>query len=176
MSSVNDFLNAISIAGASRQHKWSVRVSFPAQIATTDTMRKIDLFARSATTPASTLGDLSIRAYGRNVPYPGDRTFEDFNLTILSTNDYAARAAFESWSELCNGSESNTGLVSLVDMMADVELDLLDANDNTVKTYILKDAYVSNVSGSELDRASENTTMDFTVTFKYLNYITDTTR
>lgn len=176
MSGITDFLNALSVAGVARAHKWTVIVSFPSSIATTSTIEKISLLARSTTTPASTLGDLGVRFEGRNIPIAGDRTYEDFPLTILGTNDYLARDAFESWSELINGNESNTGLVAPVDYMSDIELQLHNQNDEIVKTYILKDAWPLNVAGSELDRASENTVLDYVVTFKYLNYVSDTTR
>ena len=86
------------------------------------------------------------------------------------------RRSLEKWSEQVNGTISNTGLSNLDDIMHDTTLELLDSNDQTTKTYILKDAWPANMTSGDLDQAAMDSTIEYTVTFRYVELETDVSR
>ena len=113
---------------------------------------------------------------GREIPVPGDRTYEEFTVNFYATNAWNIRDSFERWSESINGSESNTGTVLFDDFMRDIQLDLLDSNDAVRKTYVLKDAWPINVGAADMDQGSQDSVVEFPVTFRYINVQSNTTR
>lgn len=175
MSSITNFKNAIR-SGLVRQHKWRVTIDFPVFAATNDVARQAQLLARTTSTPSSTLGTMELAWGGRILPLPGDRVYEEFPVTFIGVNDFKVKDALETWSEYINGSESNTGLVNPEDYMKDIVLELLDAQDNVTKTYILKDAYPLSVGSMDLDAGAQDSYAEFPVSFRYINYESNTTR
>lgn len=175
MSTVTEFLSAVNSAGISRAHKWEVIFAFPSDAGVdSGAIANVNLMARTSTTPQTALGDLGIRFGGRAIPLAGDRSFEDFTMTFLAINDQSAHDSFEAWSDFINAFDSNVGDTIPSDYYQDIVLNLLDSEDNVVKVYTLYDAYPMSIGGSELDRGSENTTMEYTVTFKYLYFLSET--
>lgn len=175
MSNIAEFRNAIR-SGVLRQNKWRVLVDFPFTVGTTDDTRQASLLARTANVPPSNLGVIDLIWGGRAIPLPGDRTYEEFTVNFINVNDHNVRNAFERWSEAMNGSETNTGLTNFDDFMRDITLDLQDMNENIVKSYVLKDAWPSIVGTSDMDAGSQDTFAEFSVTFRYVNLASDTTR
>lgn len=175
MANITAFRGAVR-SGLVRQHKWQVQVNFPDYAGSNDAVRQASLLARTTTTPSSTLGVIEVGWGGRTLPVPGDRTFEEFTVGFIGVNDFNVRNAFERWSEAINGSATNTGLTALDDFMRDIQLDLMDVNDNITKTYILKDAYPTIVSGMDMDSGAMDSYAEFQVTFRYINYESNTTR
>lgn len=175
MANITEFRNALK-SGVLRQHKWSVLVNFPDFAGNNDNVRQASLLARTAATPASNLGVIEVPWGGRVLPLPGDRTYEEFTVTFIGVNDMNVRNAFERWSENINGSQSNTGIVNPEDFVKDIQFDLMNINDEIVKTYNLKDAFPSVVGGMDMDAGSQDSFSEFTVTFRYINYESNTTR
>ncbi|BAU39994.1 hypothetical protein [Ralstonia phage RSP15] len=175
MATITSFRNALR-AGLTRQHKFRVLVNFPTYAGNNDSVRQASLLARTTAVPSSTVGVIELMWGGRQLPLPGDRTYEEFTCTFISTNDHTIRNAFERWSEAINGSDSNTGLTNSDDYMRDIQFDLLDASDNVVKTYLLKDAWPTVVGAMDMDAGAQDSFGEFPVTLRYLNYQSDTTR
>ncbi len=175
MSNISAFRGAIR-SGLARQHKWRAIINFPEYAGSTDAVRQASLLARTTTTPPSNLGVIELGWGGRTLPVPGDRTFEEFTINFIAVNDSNVRDAFERWSEAINGSSTNTGLTALDDFMRDIQLDLMDMNDNITKTYILKDAYPTVVAGMDMDSGAMDSYAEFSVTFRYINLESNTTR
>lgn len=174
MSSISEFRGAVR-SGVARQHKWKVQVNFPVYAGNNNAVRQASLLARTTTTPSSTLGVMDIGWGGRILPLPGDRTFEEYTINFIGVNDMNVRDAFERWQEAINGSESNQGLVNPDDFMRDIQLDMQDTLDNVTKTYILKDAYPTLIAGMDMDSGSQDSYVEFSVTFRYINVQSNTT-
>lgn len=175
MPKISEFRQAIR-SGVSRQHKWRVVFNFPQFAGDGAVGQQASLLARTANLPGSTLGVMEIPFGGRVLPVPGDRIYEEFTTNFISVNDFKVRDALERWSEGINGSESNTGLSNLEDFMRDVVLEMLDQQDNVVKTYVMKDAWPSIVGQADLDQGSTDSFVEFPVTWRYVNLESNTTR
>jgi hypothetical protein len=171
MTAISEFKGALS-SGVLRNNRWQVVLNFPGgTLGTTTESTNSTLLARTTNVPSSTLGSLDFIYEGRKVQIPGDRTFEDFVVDFIGVQDYKIRNAFESWSELINGNESNVGIIDFTSYEQDITLNLLDTGDNIIKSYILVDAWPRIVSSSALDKGATDGFVTFSVTFAY-NYFT----
>ncbi len=175
MPNITEFRSAIR-SGVSRQHKWRIIFNFPQFAASGEVGRQASLQARTANVPSSTMGVMELPYGGRVLPLPGDRIYEEFTTNMIAVNDHNVRDALERWSEGINGSESNTGLSNLEDFMRDIVLEMLDQQDNVVKTYVLRDAWPVIVGQADLDQGATDSFVEFPVTWRYVNYESNTTR
>lgn len=182
MASISEFKNAIR-SGLQRQHKWRVTINFPVGVAGTDVARNASLLARSTAVPESIVGVIELAWGGRILPYPGDRQFPEFTVSFIAVQDTSVRDAFERWSEIINGSESNTSIplpgnnTSNLDVFfSDIQLDLLNSDDTVNKTYILRGAWPTVVGPMEMDSGALDTYVEFQTVFRYLNLVSANTR
>uniref|UniRef100_A0AAU6W401 Tail tube protein n=1 Tax=Pseudomonas phage Cygsa01 TaxID=3138529 RepID=A0AAU6W401_9VIRU len=176
MPNIADFLASVS-AGVHRQYKYRVTVNFPSIVASNDVTRTASLLAKSTAVPESIIGEMVINWGGREIPLPGDRTFPEFTLSFINTNDFKVREAWEAWSELINGSESNTaGVIDPDDYMRDITLELLGPTDNVIKTYVLQNAWPKSVGQIGLDMTAMDSFSEYDVALRYINLASNVTR
>jgi hypothetical protein len=160
--------NQIS-SGLARTNRWRVLVDFPAYAGTNADGLQASVLARSTNTPASTVGVIDLAWGGRLIPIPGDRTYEEFDITFIGVNDMNVYNAFQRWSENINGSDSNRGLTNLGDIFSDFTLQLMDTNDNITKTYVLHDGWPSVVGQMSMDAGEMDGYATFSITVRYVN-------
>lgn len=169
MATISEIRGAIR-SGLQRQNRWQVIVNFPTYAGSNADELQASLLARTTNTPSSTMGVIDLTWGGRNLPIPGDRTYEEFQVTFIGVNDFNVYNAFQKWSEAMNGSQSNSGLTNLDDIMSDITFNLLDVNDVITKTYVLTDAWPSVVGQMAMDAGSMDTYAEYDVTFRYVQY------
>lgn len=153
--------------GVMRQHRWRVNFSLPASVASSEDNRDMSLLAITTSTPKSVMGEILVPWGGREFPTPGDRKFEPMQFTFIGVEDDFHHTMMEAWSELFNGSESNTAAGEFADMYTDVEIQLLDKNDQVVKTYVLEDSWPQEVGELTLDQTAQDSYGQFSVTLRY---------
>lgn len=175
MPSAGDFKQSIS-SGLIRQHRWRILVNFPSFAAANESTRRADLHARTAKTPNGTLGELDLKFDGLDVPIPGDRTYEELPITFLGVQDMEVMEAFEAWQEAINGTTSNTAQVTQAEYEVDMEMQLVDANDNVLKTYTIEAAWPKEIEGMDLDKGASDSYAEFTVTFRFFRAYSNRTR
>jgi hypothetical protein len=163
-------LRAAINSGLVRSNRWRVLVDYPTYAGTTQDSQQASILARSTNTPASTLGVIDVSWGGRILPVPGDRTYEEFDITFIGVNDMNVYNAFVRWSENMNGSDSNQGLTSLSDVYSDFTLQLMDTNDNITKSYVLGDGFPSVVGPMSMDAGEMDGYSTFQVTIRYVSY------
>ena len=156
-------------SGLARTNRWRVLVDFPAYAGTNADGYQASVLARSTNTPASTVGIIDLAWGGRQIPIPGDRTYEEFDITFIGVNDMNVYNAFQRWSENINGSGSNRGLTNLGDIFSDFTLQLMDTNDNITKTYVLHDGWPAVVGQMSMDAGEMDGYATFIVTIRYVN-------
>lgn len=175
IKSISDFKSAFKDGGA-RANLFRVRLFFPTAVSAGPTASAAaEFFCKGTATPASTVNQIPIPFMGRELKIPGDRTFEDWTVTVMAGEDMVIRNAFEEWSELVNSNESNTAGASLDDLFQDAEVEMLSKNGDIIKKYKVEDIWPSEVAGFELDFSSADTILEFGVTFAIHNWKSDTT-
>lgn len=157
-------------SGLVRTNRWRVTITLPGYAGSQADSQQASLLARTTSTPSANVGVIDLTWGGRNLPIPGDRTYEEFTVTFIGVNDQNVYNAFQKWSENINGSDSNKGLTNLDDIMNDITLELLDVNDNVTKTYTLHDAWPSVVGQMSMDSGEMDGYAQYDVTFRYVSY------
>lgn len=105
----------------------------------------------------------------------GDRTYENWSVTIINDTGFEIRDAMERWQNGINSHVSNGGLTNPSDYEADLAVDQLDKAGNVIKTYTFRSAWPVNVSSIEVSNDSADTIEEFTVEFAYQYWESNTT-
>jgi hypothetical protein len=129
--------------------------------------RKLEFLCKAAAIPASTLGSVAVPYRGRQVKIPGDRTFEDWTITILEDTDFSIRDAFERWSNAINSHRENIGTTSLLQIGQRWEVDQLDRSGSVLRTYTIEDCFPTSIAEIPLSMESNDAISEYSVTLAY---------
>jgi hypothetical protein len=174
MANIDSF-KANLLGGGARANQFFVQLSFPNYVTAGALLSaKGQFVCKGAQLPASTIDNTPVNFRGRQVNLAGERTFAPWTVTILNDNDFALRNAFESWMNGINDVANNTGRLAPSSYQADLNVFQLDRNGTPVKNYKFIDAYPTEVSAIELNFDTNNQIEEFTVTFQYNYWTSDT--
>jgi hypothetical protein len=136
---------------------------------------KVGFLVKTASLPASNIGEIPVNYRGRSLKLPGQRTYDDWDVTILADGDMQLRNAFERWMNDLN---------SVVSNVADQEhnlnnvlfpswsIDQLDRTGDPLKTYTMFHCWPKTVSAMETSYDNEGLA-EFTVTLAYSYFLTN---
>ena len=172
MATVDDF-KAKLIGGGARANLFKATIAFPAYAAGDTELAQF--MCKAAQLPASVVGQIDVPYRGRQMKIAGDRTYENWSVTIINDTGFEIRDAMERWQNGINTHVSNGGLVNPADYEADLSVDQLDKNGAVVKTYTFRSAWPVNVSSIEVSNDSTDTIEEFTVEFAYQYWESNTT-
>lgn len=131
---------------------------------------KATLTCKAASIPASNLGPIEVPYMGRKIKVAGDRTYDEWSITIINTNDWEVRSYFEDWVTSINSEEENTGIVNPSDYKMDGMIEHLDTNGNVIASYSMVGAWPSLVGPIELAWDNNDAIEEFEVTIQYDYY------
>jgi hypothetical protein len=125
--------------------------------------------------PETTVGEIPVNHMGRIYKFPGDRVYNDVQLTILSDGtNMRVRHFFEAWNHAWNNHIKNTGVLpDSTNLNATVQLAQLDRRHNPIRTYTLNKAWCSDVSAVDLSHDNNDALVEFTVALKYHYFTVD---
>lgn len=95
---INEIRNQMTFGGA-RASLFEVRMSNPVN-STGD--QKISFMARASRLPASSIGTVTVPYFGRQVKFAGNRTFDQWSVTVMNDEDFLVRNALEDWMSSIN--------------------------------------------------------------------------
>jgi hypothetical protein len=127
------------------------------------------VYVKAIQLPEHSLGEIPVNHMGRTYKIPGDRVYNDVQLTILSDGtNMAIRHKFEAWNHAYNRHQDNTGIIpGGQGLSARVLLTQLDRNHNAIRTYTLERAWCADVSSVDMSYDNQDALVEFTVTIKY---------
>ena len=135
--------------------------------------------AKATSLPASNLGNIEIPFRGRTLKVAGDRTFDDWTVTIINDEDFKLRTAFERWSNVISRLDDATGVTNPSSYMTDGFVQQLgrgptantgsnDGGESSVlRTYKFFDVFPVTVAEIALSYDTTDTLEEFDVTFRY---------
>jgi len=175
MANIADF-KAQLIGGGARPNQFMVNLQFPGYVALGAIAGLQGQFLCKATSlPASTLENIAMQYRGRAINIAGERTFEQWTVTIYNDTTFNIRNAFEVWSDGVQNNGTTLGRTNPRDYQVDMTVNQLDRSGAFVKTYHFVDAYPINISAIALDYETTNQIETFDVTFQYNYWTSDTT-
>lgn len=168
-ANINAFLNQLQGGGA-RQNRYEVFIGFPRTLATgADIVQKISFTCKAASIPAATIGTTMVPYKGREIKLQGDRTFDDWNVTIIVDNDFKGRDQFETWIATMIGNTSNVtktvNEVNPLNTFGQAQVHMLDRNDNIIKRYQITGMFPTNVGDITIGYDQNNQVIEQQVTF-----------
>ena len=169
---VDDFKSKL-IGGGARPNLFKAIVNFPAYAAGDTELTSF--MCKGAQLPGSTIAQLDVPFRGRQLKIAGDRTFENWIITVINDTGMEVRNAMERWMNGMNEHVNNTGLSNPTDYQADMAIEQLDKAGNITKTYTIRGAYPINVSAIELSYETNDQIEELTVELAYQYWEADTT-
>lgn len=172
--SISD-LKAQLKGGGARANLFEVELSFPSFAGGSKEIEAGMYLTKSAQLPSSELGTIEVPFQGRTFKLAGDRVFNEWTCSFLNDSDFTLKNAFERWSNAINEHESNKGLSNPEDYMVSLKVYQLDRQKKRIKEYEFRNAYPSTVGEIEVSMDSSDTIEEFSVTFQYTEWVSDTT-
>jgi hypothetical protein len=169
---VDDF-KAKLIGGGQRPNLFRCTINFPAYAGGDSEFTSFMI--KGAQMPASTIAQIDVPFRGRQLKIAGDRTFENWTVTVLSDAGLTIRNAFETWMNGINEHQNNLGLTDPNDYQADMLIEQFDKSENVTKSYTIRGAFPVNVAAVDLNYETNDTIAEFDVELAYQYWESNTT-
>ena len=131
---------------------------------------KTPFLVRASQVPASTLGFIEIPYFGRKVKIAGDRTFAEWNVTVMNDEDFLIRNAIEEWMNEINSHLGNVrGFGSAADLnyKSTAEVTQFSKTGVPLRKYKFNGIFPVNLTEMEVDWNATDLIQEFQVTFQY---------
>jgi T4-like virus tail tube protein gp19 len=168
---VQDFLSKMVFDGA-RNNLFECTITFPTNVVPNPigASERYTFFARSAQLPGSTVNQVPVNYFGRELKFAGNRTFPEWTVTIINDEDFMVRNAFERWMDGLNTHRSNLrlpGMVNNVDYMQDGTVIQYGKAGDPIKQYNFIGMFPVDISPIDVDWSTNDAIEEYAVTFAY---------
>jgi hypothetical protein len=165
LRTISDFKSKLKGGGA-RPNLFEVELTFPSGVGVQSENEVIEnarFLVKAAALPASTVAPIDIPFRGRILKIAGDRTFETWTITVLNDTSFNIRSAFEKWMNYINKLDNGTGETDPALYQVDAKVHQLNRDGGTLRKYIFKDVFPTNISAIDLSYETTDTIQEFTV-------------
>ena len=149
---IDKFKSRLS-GGIARPKLFEVVLAFPDGVvdaSVNDLDSKARFLVKSAALPASNIAPIVVPFRGRQLKIAGDRTFDEWQITVINDSDFAIRSSFERW----------------MNSMAKVS----DTSGNTNPEDYTRDAYVYQLGRSAVTPNSQESASNMPILRTYKFY------
>ena len=174
MANISDFKAKLAGGGA-RSNQFKVTMPFPGYASVGGEIEDLAFLCRATSIPSMEIANINVPFRGRAIKVAGDRTIPSWSVTCYNDTNFRLRNAFERWSNGINNATDGEGLTNPADYQVDAFVDQLDRNGATIKSYTLRGAFPTEIAAIELDYGTNDAIEEFSVTFNYQYFETDTT-
>ena len=165
MSLQIDSLKAKLSGGGARPNLFKATINFPNYAGGNTDLTSF--LCKAAQMPSSVVGQIDVPFRGRQLKVAGDRTFENWTITVINEDGFEVRNSFERWQNGINEHRNGTGILNPADYQADLIIDQLNRQEEVIKTIVLRGAFPVNVAGIDLSYDTTDTIEEYTVEFAY---------
>lgn len=169
---VDDFKSKLTGGGA-RANLFKVTLNFPVYAG--GDVELTSFLCRTAQLPAASTGIIEVPFRGRILKMAGDRTFDNWTVTILNDTGFVVRDSMERWVNGINAHSANTGLSNPTDYQTDLTVEQLDRDETVLKRYDFRGAFPIRVGEIALDYDQQTAIEQFDVEFSYQYWESNTT-
>ena len=160
-----DDLKAKLTGGGARPNLFKATINFPNYAGGNSELTSF--LCKAAQLPSSVIGQIDVPFRGRQLKVAGDRTFENWTVTVINEDAFEVRNSFERWANGINEHRNGTGILNPADYQADLTIEQLNRQNETIKEIILRGAFPVNVAGIDLSYDTTDTIEEYTVEFAY---------
>jgi hypothetical protein len=167
------------IGDGARPNLFSVSLVFPTIVSNGSAAgQKITFMAKAAQLPGSTVGQVPVYYFGREMKFAGNRTFPDWTLTIINDEDFLIRNSMESWLNAINshsGNVRNANAANSTGYTVDATVTQYGKAGQELKKYKFVGLFPQDLAPIDLDWGSNDAIEEYAVTFAYQWWESDTT-
>ena len=175
LGSIDQFKARLTGGGA-RANLFQVNLNNPRGGLGVDVDADLSSFlCEAAQLPASTLGTIVVPYRGRQLKIAGDRTFDQWTVTIINDVEFKLRNAFETWMNAIANHADIGGTQNPELYFTDLQVKQFDRDETIKKIYNFKDAWPVDVSAIDLSFGDVDTIERFSVTWQYQYWTSNTT-
>ena len=157
---ISDF--ATQFQGGVRPNLFRVQISGGMNTGMT---QNFEFHCKGATIPASTIGAIDVPYMGRQLKVPGDRTFEEWTVTVLNDVNWAHRANFERWSDDITANAGNFSRKRGNQVYGRATVLHLNRSGDTIRRYTLQGIFPTSIAAIDLTSDANDTVEEYTVGF-----------
>ena len=163
--SINTFRGRALAGEGARANLFDVLMTLPtiAGLSTND----MTFTVKAAQLPGSTVGVIEVPYFGRVVKVPGNKTFENWTVTVLNDESFSVRNAMEKWMASMGGHLSNTVVAGGLQYGTAQVMQYSKQGGAAIHTYKFEKIFPVNVAAVELGWDSNDAIEEFTVEFAY---------
>jgi len=169
MANIDDFKIQALANGGARANLFQVTLTGGIEATNSELF---SFMCKGAQLPGSVIAQIDVPYRGRQLKVAGDRTFENWTVTVFNDNENTLRGDFEAWMNRINAHESNIGLLSPSAYQAQLNVQQLDRQGKITKNYKIVGAFPVNIGAIDLSYDSNDAIEEFTVEFAYQYWTT----
>ena len=164
--SIEDF-KAVLQGGGVRPTMFEVELTFPESVAPDlgEVARDGTFLIKAAGLPSSQIGLIQVPFRGRKLKVAGDRSFEDWTVTIINDVSFGLRVAMEKWSEKIQNHNYAMGAANLSDYYAAAVVRQLDRDGEQLRAYRFEGIWPQTVGEIGLDFEATDSIEQYDVNF-----------
>jgi len=152
-ASIEQFKGVLK-GGGVRPTMYQVSINFPADVVSpglsADGDNKVSFLCKAAQLPASQVTPIEIPFRGRKLKVAGDRTFENWSVTIINDDSFLIKNSMEKWSEKIQRHNFALGETRLNNYFSDAFVRQLDRDASLLRTYSFRGIWPVEVSAIDL--------------------------
>ena len=161
MASIDQF-KAQLIGGGPRANRFKVFIPSAGN--------KIEFLCKAANIPAGTLGEVIVPFRGHNLKLAGERTFEDWQITVINDVEFSVRSGLEAWQEEIQAMDSGEGSTSTDYLISRAFVEQLNKDDSVLARYEFFNMFPKNIGAIELSYDTVDALEEFTVDFTFSHW------
>jgi hypothetical protein len=163
---INQFAGALKFGGA-RNTLFQVDITNPVE-GVADI--QVPFMVKTAQIPAVTMGTIEVPYFGRKMKLAGDKTYEDWSVTVINDEDFLIRNALESWCNAINGPETNLqsfASASPLQYKSTAQITQFSKTGVPLRVYSFINLYPQSIGQIDMNWESNDQIEEFEVTFSY---------
>ena len=140
--------------------------------------QKFTFMCRAAQLPGDTINQIPVNYFGRELKFPGNRTFPEWTVTIINDEDFIIKNAAEKWMSGINshvGNLRSRRFENSVGYSSNALISHYGKAGDTIKQYAFIGMFPIDISPIEMDWGANDTIEEFAITFAYQYWTSDTT-
>ena len=164
-----------ALGAAARASKYRINFSVPSAVPTISDLNKVDTLCKAANFPSMTIGQIPVYSQGRKLIIPGDTTYTNtWVLTFYATEDHAIRKDMIAWMKAADHFQNNAHSGNPNVILGELSVEQLDSAGNPTVRYTFHNVFVSEVGEIALSDETQDTAMEFDVTFTFSDWVVGT--
>lgn len=161
---INDFKSKFT-GGGVRNTMFRCRIIFPQAVvnSVSDLAEDSTFLVKASAIPGANNAVIPIYFRGRQLKVNGDKTFDDWALTVYSDRGYNMRAGFEKWAEIVARHSEIYGEVEYENYFSRAYITQLDRNHKAIRSYMLEGVWPTAVESIPVAFDAVNQIQEFGV-------------